>query len=613
MNEIFYLEADEEITSVIDRLRKAESKSVAFVIPRGGSLAQSIVNLKLLKKSAAKLGIDFSLVTTDRISRNLASQVGLSVFSKVSEAEKAVPKEDKFAGIPISEEGKGGFRINSYYAKKEAEEVAEEEPTDAEELEEEAGSSDIIDESDASDNEDVEPDEEDQIEVKTAAEDKPVEKKPEEPVPYKPKFSEPEKPKHEPIVEKKEGGNHMSKSSQEGAFRNAQQKPRNFAKTRKILLAIMGGCLVLILALSYIFVPYAEATLVLKTEEAKLEKELTVDSSLKAVDQTTLAVPGKTVSIEKDGSKTYDATGTKDVGTKATGKITVYNEWSTTPETLSKGTKFASGGKNFLLTSDVSVPGAKLDPNPPIKFIAGSVEASAEAENSGDTYNLAATSFSIPSLPLNQQGKIYGRSTVAMAGGTTKSVKVITDADLKEASVELAKSLLESSKEELLVAATDAKAKIFINNATSEILSESSAKNVGDQADNFEYSVKLKISALSFIEADAKAMIIAEAEKVAGEGRMLVNPDKAEITYTFVSNKSTSVMKMTASLVGKSGQKMDVGVLRNGIKNKKYSEARTYLASQNGVESAEINVWPSPVFRVPFLKNRITVKFDYQQ
>jgi hypothetical protein len=100
---------------------------------------------------------------------------------------------------------------------------------------------------------------------------------------------------------------------------------------------------------------------------------------------------------------------------------------------------------------------------------------------------------------------------------------------------------------------------------------------------------------------------------VAGEGKMLVNPEKAEITYTFVSNTSASVMKMTASLVGRSGQKMDANILKKGLSNKKYSEAKSYLSSQEGVQSAEINVWPSPILRVPFLKNRITIKFDYAE
>lgn len=87
-DKLVYLESDEEITSVIDKISKTGSVEVALVIPRGGNLAQSIVNLKLLKKRASDLGKEVSLVTTDKISRNLASQVGISVYSKIEEVGK---------------------------------------------------------------------------------------------------------------------------------------------------------------------------------------------------------------------------------------------------------------------------------------------------------------------------------------------------------------------------------------------------------------------------------------------------------------------------------------------------------------------------------------------
>ncbi|MEK7097467.1 MAG: hypothetical protein AAB906_01305, partial [Patescibacteria group bacterium] len=92
MNEIIYLEPSEEITSVIDKIRTLPGDSASFVIPRGATIAQSIVNLKLLKKSAEGMKKEISLVAIDRISRNLASQIGLTVYSKVSEAQKARPK-----------------------------------------------------------------------------------------------------------------------------------------------------------------------------------------------------------------------------------------------------------------------------------------------------------------------------------------------------------------------------------------------------------------------------------------------------------------------------------------------------------------------------------------
>ena len=54
-HQTIYLESDEEITSVVDRLRKSEAKEIILVIPKGTALLQSIVNLKLLKKEAEKL------------------------------------------------------------------------------------------------------------------------------------------------------------------------------------------------------------------------------------------------------------------------------------------------------------------------------------------------------------------------------------------------------------------------------------------------------------------------------------------------------------------------------------------------------------------------------
>src|SRR3990167_8114150 len=91
MNEIIYLEPDEEITSVIDKLKvlNPSVKTVSLVIPKGAAILQSVVNLKLLKKQGEVLEKDLSIVTSDRIGRNLASQAGFSVFDNIN-ADKPV-------------------------------------------------------------------------------------------------------------------------------------------------------------------------------------------------------------------------------------------------------------------------------------------------------------------------------------------------------------------------------------------------------------------------------------------------------------------------------------------------------------------------------------------
>lgn len=85
MDEIIYLESDEEITSVIDKIKNAKGVSLGLVIGREATILQSVVNLRLLLREAAALGKEIAIVTTDRIGRNLAAQVGLTVYSSIKE------------------------------------------------------------------------------------------------------------------------------------------------------------------------------------------------------------------------------------------------------------------------------------------------------------------------------------------------------------------------------------------------------------------------------------------------------------------------------------------------------------------------------------------------
>lgn len=110
MEEIIYLESDEEITTVIDKIKQAKSSHLVLVVPRDATLLQSVVNLKLLLKEAKNLTKDIALVTADKIGRNLASQVGLVVFDSIKDRrpifQPAVPtaKSDEIIEIDMRQE-----------------------------------------------------------------------------------------------------------------------------------------------------------------------------------------------------------------------------------------------------------------------------------------------------------------------------------------------------------------------------------------------------------------------------------------------------------------------------------------------------------------------------
>lgn len=92
-NKIIYLEIDEEITSVIDRLKKTAETEIHLVVPKEAALLQSIVNLKLLKRQADTLGKEIQIITHDKVGRNLAEQVGIHSASRIGEEPKAIEQK----------------------------------------------------------------------------------------------------------------------------------------------------------------------------------------------------------------------------------------------------------------------------------------------------------------------------------------------------------------------------------------------------------------------------------------------------------------------------------------------------------------------------------------
>lgn len=90
---VIYIDIDEEITTVFDRLKRQQSKQIVLVVPKRAVLLQSIVNLKILWRKTEDIGKKITLVTPDQNGRTLASRIGIPVYERI-EGEKLVRKQD---------------------------------------------------------------------------------------------------------------------------------------------------------------------------------------------------------------------------------------------------------------------------------------------------------------------------------------------------------------------------------------------------------------------------------------------------------------------------------------------------------------------------------------
>lgn len=87
---LIYLEADDEITTVVRRLREAGGHRVVIVAPGRSRATSSVVALRLLAR-AAEAGGQRVAVVGDALTRSLASEAGLATYASVDDARSADP------------------------------------------------------------------------------------------------------------------------------------------------------------------------------------------------------------------------------------------------------------------------------------------------------------------------------------------------------------------------------------------------------------------------------------------------------------------------------------------------------------------------------------------
>ncbi len=85
-----YVDVDDEITAVIDKVKAAEHKIVALVLPKRATVFQSIVNMKLLKRTSDEEEKKVVLITSEQAVIPLAGAVGLYV-ARTLQSKPTVP------------------------------------------------------------------------------------------------------------------------------------------------------------------------------------------------------------------------------------------------------------------------------------------------------------------------------------------------------------------------------------------------------------------------------------------------------------------------------------------------------------------------------------------
>lgn len=557
MDEIIYLEPDEEITSVIDKIKNASSMRLGLVVPRQASLLQSVVNLRLLSREATVLGKEIVIVTTDKIGRNLAVQVGLQVYNSVEEQKPIyqppppTPTSDEVIELDMAQatneeetETVPGVKVQHY-------QTNQKDPGK------------IVSH---------------KLPEKSVIRPQSIEAIPKD-------NYDPSSVKH--ILNKKE---------------------RDLRRLRKIIWPIIGIFVVLSLIATYLLLPKANIKIFVPSEDLKKSLQISVSNKVNSPNLEQNVLPGRLVEslAEKEGK--FPATGKKNIGEKASGTIMLYNNLDSNSHTIEAETKLSSSSKTFFIKDSVTIPGAGVQSG---KVVPGSVSVDIVAENPGEEYNVVAGRFSILEIPASEQEALYGQSAKDLSGGMSKEVQVVSVQDYDNAKNGLLKDLQETVKKD-----RDKKVANDTLLEKSLVVSDpevSVSSNVDQEATEFQMKIKYKEQSLVFSDDDLSSFVISILQKQIPSDKMITIAESNNIGLNVDKTAyDKGQMDLTANVLAKVSEKVDTDKIKAAILGKGITETQNYVQNQDGVKSAEISIRPSWwLKKVPNLERNVNLEIEY--
>ena len=615
MDEILYLEPDEEITSVVDKLKGLEANSVGLVAPKGSSIVQSLVSLKLLQKQAKQQGKEIAIITSDEVGQNLASRIDLPVYADVRSRKPIEPIHQK---APIET---GPIEITDEPAVETAElaeaKVAEKsEPVkaDKEEIPEEYKDlpksfevhryDDVKDEDKPAPAEAEQEAEEPKQEARNVEEPKIQEEEPEEKA-HEDEEESNAKFVNRPLREKKEDNRmeleHARPMAQERKIAPITHSRKKSPK--KAILITLGVILFVgALALADLAMAKLDINLTIPAEEISKDVVITVQKDHPALDLDNGIIGGTQVDKDVLTEGNYTSSGEKETGDKAKGTLTFSYSNDTTAQIISAGTTVKSkSGVEFTLDSNITVPGATISGG---NIVVGKATGAVTASSPGIAGNLpASTQYAVT-------GKVGVSAEGATTGGTTKKVKLVAKADIDAAKKDLQDKAVTQFKDELK---TDKKV-LFIDDAvTAEVSEFTTSKNVGDQADNFKANAKVKIVTLTFLADDFNQAVQKTAEKDLPAGKSLLITESDSVTPVLEENQlNVGKLKIKGELRSHIGPKIDLDQLVSSFRFKPVKKIKTELEAIQGVTVDDVKISPNYALPIgPLLKKNTHIKIEY--
>ena len=551
-----YIDVDDEITGIIDKVNSSDHKIVALVLPKRATVLQSIVNMKLLKRNADKSKKKLVLITSEAGLLPLAGAVGLHV-AKNLQSKPAIPSgPDAADDIPES------------LVDDEELETDDEEPEidDTKAIGELAGVAAVGA---------ALPEAEETIDLDNTDDEVGDE------APTKTDKSKTPKPK-----------------------KDKKLKVPNFERFRKLL--IFGGIALIALLVGGYFaiVKMPKAKIVITTDTSTTNPTITFTASTtgKTFDEAAKVVPAELATVKKTDTQTAPATGQKNNGTKATGTLSmsakVCNSISA-PSSVPSGTGVSANGLTYITQQDVAFTFDNISGGC-INFKSNGTTIT--AQNGGANYNTASTSFAVA-----------GRSDVTASGsangGTDNMVKVVSQADVDAAKAKMNTTTSgDAAKNELSANLKKNGMMPITSSFAVDGPTVTATPKVGDPGDSVSVSGVTNYTMLGVNEANLNTLVNNQLKgQIDTSKQAIQDSGLSGATYTVNGKDNPQVSVQTTATIGPN---LDTDSIKKEVAGKKKGQTIDIIQSRPSIKSVTVSYSPFWVSKTPTDPAKVTITFD---
>ncbi|MEK7603413.1 MAG: hypothetical protein AAB459_04205 [Patescibacteria group bacterium] len=545
--DIVYIDIDDEITNIVNKVQSSNQKIVALVLPKRASALQSVVNMKLLKRSAEESKKSLVLITSETSLMPLAGAAKLHV-AKTLQSRPTIPSAPDLSDKPLVIKSNEALE-DSVDATKPVGELA--------------GLPDQNDDTD----ETIELDNDEPIDDEADAD----------------------------------------KKTKKGF--NKKLKIPSFEKFRvKLFLAIFG---VILLGVGWYVanIVLPKATITIKTDNSTVTSDLVITANPKAteLDLDKKIVPATIKEIKRTDTEKGATTGQRDDGTKASGTAILFNcstadKLDDKERTVPAGSGISSGGLTFIIQAAVTVQPSGFTGST-CKFDKPSSSVTVVAQAAGDKYNVAAKDGYIVA-----GFSTITADASAMGGGTSKLTKVVSQADIDTLKTKLTdkgtedatKLVLDELKKAGFVGLEDTIATGTQTVTSNPKLNEEGAEVTVTAVTAYNMQGLKKEDLEKLIKKDAEGKIDTSKQKILDTGI-------DNVIFRIQDRKPSGEITLSMQTQVVAGPELNPEEIKKEIAGKKKGDTISTIQNRPGIKQVDTSFSPFWVFSTPKNVNKITI------